>query len=81
MAVATGMLVDVEQDSQTTAGNVVQLCTVDEDIAVCTLKYRFEALGCLSTGSIVEVADKGSHESSVLFTKCDFKHTLLFFMN
>ena len=83
VAVTMCMLVDVEQDSQSTTGDVVQFCTVDDHMAVCTFIDWFEATGGLGARGIVEVADEGKHEPCYrlvlvagLFAKCDFKHTI-----
>lgn len=71
MSIGARMLVDVEQDTQSTTGDVIQFCAVDDNIAFSTLKYRCKTLLSLHAGRIVKVAFKGSHESSFLFVNRD----------
>ena len=78
MSVGARMLVDVEHDAQTTTGNVVQLGTVDEDIAIRKIINWCETALCLRAGSIVEVADEGYHEQ-VFYLVNRNVHNLIFY--
>ena len=48
MVVASGMLVDAEQNSQTTTGDVVQFCTVDECKVMTIISSFQQIFGFLS---------------------------------
>ena len=80
MTVATRMLENVKNNAQTTTGDVIQFRTVDDDIAVCTIKHWFETTFCLGTGNIVKVSDEGGNEPACLFADRDVQHNLIFFI-
>lgn len=77
MSVATGMFEDIEQDTETTAGDVIQFSTVEYDIAIGTFKNWCKAFFSLAAGHIVKVTAKSSDESSFFFVNRNVKHTLL----
>ena len=67
MTVGTGVLVKVQQDTETAAGDVVEVSTVDKDVAVVAFKGGGKAALCLTAGNVVEVADDGDDQSAILF--------------
>ena len=69
VAIGTGMLVDIKQDTQPATGDIVQFLAFEGYIAIGTLEYWCEAGFCLFTGSIVEVAVELYYESVFLFVE------------
>ena len=77
VAVTACMFEDVEDDTQTTTGDVIQFRTIDHHIAVCTFKYWCETAFCLAAGSIIKVSDEGRYEPSCLFVNRDVQHVFI----
>ena len=80
MSVAARMLENVEDNTQAATGDVIQLRTVDDDVAVCTFKHWFETPFCLCTGNIVKVSCEGCYEPSCLFVNRDVQHNLIYLL-
>ena len=84
VSVGAGMLIDIQQDAKSAARDVVEFRTVNDHVAVGTLEQRSEAAFCLAAGSVVEVADDGSRESSFLFVNSNIHisipYLLMFFV-
>ena len=81
MAIAASMLEDVEYDAQATAGDVIEFCTVEDDVAVCTLKDGSKVTFSLTAGHIVEVAAEECHEPAGLFINGNVQHIIYALIN
>ena len=57
MTVFPHMLIDIEQDTQSTGRDIVQFSAIDHDVAVVTFEERCQVAFSLGTSRRVEVAN------------------------
>lgn len=77
MAIGTSVLIDIQQDSESTAGDITQFGTVEYYIAVCAFENGRHAAFRLTACHVVEIATERNDESAFLFVNLDV-HSLFF---
>ena len=71
MAIGTGMLIDIQQDAESTTGDITHVGTVEYHIAVRPLENGCYATLCLTARHVVEIAAENDDESAFLFVNRD----------